>query len=235
MGRRGPKPGKDRKYGSKGATLSARITVATRQRLEAAAKANKLSLSQELEARLVATFEQDVPGYATNRSLLTLLRKAVDRADEFTGQHWLRDPYTFDLMAKILALLIHAFRPAGDARLPVTAEPVRSAWSVIVDDAAREKALEGLNEMFLPDLVARSLALEILQILSGVKPARGEDVALYDIARDLLDGALSDRHLLFGQSGLINESMTVDGKPGLFVSAPLSLWPLKKRQTDQQD
>src|SRR5579863_3875765 len=56
MGKRGPKP--KAQYARKGATLAVRITAETRKRLDEAAEQNEArSLSQEVEQRLLRSFE----------------------------------------------------------------------------------------------------------------------------------------------------------------------------------
>jgi hypothetical protein len=128
MGKRGPKPTGE--YSSKGATLSARITTGTRAQLEKAASESGLSLSQEVEARLARSLAADQSafgdfGFSTEFWLCRLIAEAIKHVDEFTGQSWRTDPFTFEVMASAIASFLKAFRPAGELAMPETIKPLR--------------------------------------------------------------------------------------------------------------
>jgi len=107
MGKRGPKL-------TKGAAVGARVSVETRARLEAAAKASGLSISDEVENRLARSLERET----TEDYLLELLRLCIEGAENFTAQSWLADPFTFDVMDRTMRDLLEAFRPEGEGDWP---------------------------------------------------------------------------------------------------------------------
>lgn len=112
MGKRGPK-------GNKAATLSARITVATRQRLDAAAKASGLSLSQEVERRLrLSLDDQDTFGGPVTSWMLESIAGGMTTIERHTGRKWEEDPYTFDECRSFVDAWMARFRPDGAATAP---------------------------------------------------------------------------------------------------------------------
>jgi hypothetical protein len=134
MGKRGPQPKGE--YGrsiGRTAVLSTRLQPDTRARLSRAAKANKRSLSQELEHRLRLSFINedaviDFYGSQANAAIVQLLGAVikstctswlVKTADEWVRDfhkdpgEWLRDPKIFD---DVVVAIVHAlqwFKPAG--------------------------------------------------------------------------------------------------------------------------
>ena len=134
MGKRGPAPKGE--YGGKigrTAVLSTRLQPDTRARLSAAAKANKRSLSQELEHRLRGSFIDedkvvDFYGSHSNAAVVKLLGAVIQSTCTNwlvkTGDgwvpdlkkdpgEWLRDPKMFD---QVLTAIVHAlmwFKPEG--------------------------------------------------------------------------------------------------------------------------
>jgi TraY domain len=135
MGKRGPLPKGE--YGikiSRTAVLSTRLQPDTRARLSEAAKANRRSLSQELEHRLRASFTDednvvDFYGSQSNAAILKLLGAVIQStctswlvktADGWVPDvhrdpgEWLRDPKMFD---GVLTAIVHAlmwFKPNGE-------------------------------------------------------------------------------------------------------------------------
>jgi hypothetical protein len=134
MGKRGPQPKGE--YGGKigrTAVLSTRLQPDTRARLSEAAKANRRSLSQELEHRLRGSFIQDdnivdFYGSQPNAAIVKLLGATIQSTctswlvktadgwvpdlDKDPGG-WLRDPKLFD---QVLTAIVHTlmwFRPRG--------------------------------------------------------------------------------------------------------------------------
>ena len=132
MGKRGPAPRGE--YGGKigrTAVLSTRLQPDTRTRLSAAAKANKRSLSQELEHRLRGSFIDeekvvDFYGSQSNAAIVKLLGAVIQstctswlvKTDDGwvpdlkkDPEEWLRDPKLFD---QVLTAIVHAlmwFKP----------------------------------------------------------------------------------------------------------------------------
>jgi hypothetical protein len=134
MGKRGPQPKGE--YGRKigrTAVLSTRLQPDTRARLSEAAKANKRSLSQELEHRLRGTFIEednvvDFYGTQSNAAVVKLLGAVIKStctswlvktsdgwvpdAHKDPGE-WLRDPKLFN---GVLTAIVHTlmwFKPGG--------------------------------------------------------------------------------------------------------------------------
>jgi hypothetical protein len=134
MGKRGPQPKGE--YGrniGRTAVLSTRIQPDTRARLSQAARANRRSLSQELEHRLRRSFINedrviDFYGSQANAAIAHLLGAVikstctewlVKSGDEWVRDlhkdpgEWLRNPKVFD---QVLVAIVHAlmwFKPAG--------------------------------------------------------------------------------------------------------------------------
>jgi hypothetical protein len=134
MGKRGPKP-------KKGATLGVRITTDIRKKLDAAAKHNGRSLSEEVETRLLYSFDADPGERATDRALLKLIGMALEETDKFTAKSWARDPYTFELAEEVTRWLIKNFRPPGAVTIPPNILPVRHLKGA---PGAAEETLERL-------------------------------------------------------------------------------------------
>ena len=115
MAKPGPKPRGE--FASKGATLSARITVETRRRLVEEAKKNNRSLSVELEERLERSFvdQADLQDFGSDQTyaLLRFLADEIPRAQALVGKRWYEDRYAFDLVAETVRLIWGAFRPGG--------------------------------------------------------------------------------------------------------------------------
>src|SRR3546814_727442 len=108
-------------YSNKLATLSTRITEDLRRALETAKTESGRSLSQEIEARLRASFENeraisdafgDRQTYAVMRiigGVLDALRNpGEDRPD------WLDDPYAHDAMVGAVLNVLEVFRPRSE-------------------------------------------------------------------------------------------------------------------------
>jgi hypothetical protein len=153
MGRRGPKPSS--KFAKKGATLGLRVTVETRRRLEAAAKASGLSLSREAESRLARSF-----GLEAEDQLIEIVRMAIENTDRATGQCWLHDPYTFDMMVEVIGELLRTLRPEGEVRTPETFQLVRfdPALDRIPQLQRRIEELRATFASWPPEAWARSIA-----------------------------------------------------------------------------
>ena len=123
-------------YASKGATISARLTVNTRRRLDDAAKASGNSLSAEIERRLIASFEKDEVygistfGHPQTYALLRLAAEAVKQVEGLTGAKWYQNRFTHDATTDAVMTILAAFRPPGNKRAPVSfpMNPALDAW-----------------------------------------------------------------------------------------------------------
>jgi len=176
VGRRGPEPKGE--YGGmkeRTAVLSMRLRPETRDRLGAAAKESKRSVSQEAEHRLRRTFgedDDDVKRYGSKRNAAIVnligaaIRSASDRDSPTKKHDWLKEQWLFDdVMAAIWHVLLW-FRPNGDsglreitmssgtARADQLINEIRSAHPAlpITKGSVRQHTLARLNEK-LGDLV----------------------------------------------------------------------------------
>jgi hypothetical protein len=135
MGKRGPKAKGD--YSSKGSTLSARITNSTRERLDNSARENGTSISQEVETRLLMSFEEaqrveDAFGGRTTSAFLRVLAEQIRAIEAESGKHWWEDRYTFDKCVEVISLLMAAFLPKGKSRVPPTRSTTFPGTSVMM-------------------------------------------------------------------------------------------------------
>jgi hypothetical protein len=180
VGKRGPQP--KGQYGGKNertALFSTRFRPETRRRLEAAAKANGRSLSQELEHRLRQTFyEEDVDlklyGTKQNAGIVNLIGatiQSVSRIDSAKGKHnWLKEQWLFDDVMIAIQHVLLWFRPGGDsglreiklgsgtARADKLMNEIRSADTAlpILEGSARQHTMGRLKEKLGPLVTARN-------------------------------------------------------------------------------
>jgi hypothetical protein len=121
---RPPKPTAEKKTAHAGVRLAAPLY----ERLVAAAAANRRTLSQEIEARLRASFEEDKKfGGPTNywvlriiaHQILTLERLAhpEDPRDR-EPRRWWQDPFTFRQVKILIDTVFDCFKPNGRAITP---------------------------------------------------------------------------------------------------------------------
>src|SRR4051812_21078645 len=102
--RRKRAPGAGRKprgeFKNKSRTLTTRITAATREALERAAKKNSRSLSQEIEHRLDFSLNRDrqLARQGHIRALAELIALVGERVEESTKRDWLNDPFTAEAL-----------------------------------------------------------------------------------------------------------------------------------------
>jgi hypothetical protein len=119
---RKPKPEETRKS----ASISARISVGTRLALDKAATAGKRSISEEIDARLTASFEVESEGVSRwgstpqARALAALLCRVIDAVEEDTGARFHKDRFTYDHVCKASGRILDAFRPEGSDGPPST-------------------------------------------------------------------------------------------------------------------
>jgi hypothetical protein len=122
MAKPGPRPRGE--YAGKGATLSARITIGTRQSLAAAAEVNGRSISAELEARLARSFgsQADLRDWGSDESyaVLRAVAEGMKDAENLVGQPRLGHAYARALMIEVAHHILEALRPSGKPVPPVT-------------------------------------------------------------------------------------------------------------------
>jgi hypothetical protein len=97
--------------------LNLRVKPEVRDGIEKAAKKNKLSLSQEVQERLIVSLEYDqkVPRF---RHLMLLVGKVAKIIEEKTGNSWVDDPYTARMLQGAVEQLIADLGAKGDAVVP---------------------------------------------------------------------------------------------------------------------
>jgi hypothetical protein len=124
--RRRGRPTKDAK--AKRAIFSTRITAELRVALERAAKDSGKSLSNEIEARLLRSFEHEAEikrvlaafGGEQNYAVLRFIAEVIRRIDAATGRRWTDDPWSFNQVRQAIAYLLDEWRPDGDVVKPAT-------------------------------------------------------------------------------------------------------------------
>jgi hypothetical protein len=125
MGKRGPQPkGEYGRKTARTAVLSTRLQPDTRARLLKTAKANRRSLSQELEHRLRRTFVEDdktVEFYGTEQTaavvkLIGLTLNAAAARNSRRGRYeWLKEQWLFDDVIDAIVHTLLWFRPGGES------------------------------------------------------------------------------------------------------------------------
>jgi hypothetical protein len=167
-------PGGGRKpqgqYGGNTATITVRVRPEVRAELDRERKRNRLSLSQEIQKRLTASFDnlgrkQQPKTYgwteeeiARNRALAALVGQLAARLERATGASWRRDRYTFDALVAAIGMMLDRMTPAGAVAVPQpireTAERFGSAGDQLNDPAgaAAMVALSLLNQMMTAEL-----------------------------------------------------------------------------------
>ncbi len=134
-------------YEDKRAVLTTRITADLRQALEDARAASNMSLSQEVEARLRGSFDDEkqirerfdsLERYAFAR----LFNEVFDSVEMITRRHWASDAYTTEVTAQAIAKLLLAFRPAGK-----TKAPAHLSWAPKPEQLAEATALGIIDQL----------------------------------------------------------------------------------------
>lgn len=121
-------PGAGRKprgeFKNKSRTLTTRITAATREALERAAKKSARSLSQEIEHRLDSSIRRDRqlarPGHI--RALAELIAFVGERVEETTERNWRNDPFTGEALRHAIEFLVFHFAAQGTLEVPPNVE-----------------------------------------------------------------------------------------------------------------
>jgi hypothetical protein len=132
------------------APLSLRVTPAVRDGIEKAAKKNKLSLSQETQERLALSlkFDRKVPRF---RHLMFLVGTVAQAIEAKTGESWVDDAYTAQMLCGAVDTLIRELGAKGETIVPTS----------ISKEADRQRA-EGLNPSIDPREVGAGEAQFIL-------------------------------------------------------------------------
>src|SRR6476469_6290763 len=117
MGRRpGPKPRGE--FEDKSKVFTTRIRADTREWLEQSAKANKLSLSQQVERLLRRAWDEDryiekAFGSRRNFALMRLIAATAETIATTKGRKkgdWLDDPYRFAMVQQAINAVLDAIR-----------------------------------------------------------------------------------------------------------------------------
>jgi hypothetical protein len=118
-------PGGGRKpageFKGKSAAITTRITPTTRAGLEQAAIANRRSLSQEIEARLVESAYADRDRAKPVRALGELAKTIAEDIEQLTGTNWLADPFTAETTRSAIDRMLFHFGPRQDGEIPLPA------------------------------------------------------------------------------------------------------------------
>jgi hypothetical protein len=102
--------------------IDTRVSPETRLMLEDAAARSGLSLSREIEQRLVQSLDAerllDEAGSREAEALLRAIGVLITNIEERTAHSWQSDRFTHGETAKGVALLLSRLRPAGDGAPP---------------------------------------------------------------------------------------------------------------------
>jgi len=119
-------PGAGRKprgeFKGKSATLTTRITPETRAAMERAAQKSHLSLSQEVERRLVDSVRKDRNRSSDVRALAEAVAIVAEKVEIATGKHWLQDAFTGEALRRGIEVLVRHFAPHGAQVIPPKVE-----------------------------------------------------------------------------------------------------------------
>jgi hypothetical protein len=107
----------------KTAHLSTRFRADLRERLQAAADANGVKLSEEVSNRLQLSFEMDEQiekrfGGKRNYWVFQLVADQIKYLEHVTGHSYWEDRYTFDQAKSCLATVFNTLRPRGRSTIP---------------------------------------------------------------------------------------------------------------------
>jgi hypothetical protein len=106
----------------KSATITTRITPTTRAALEQAARANRRSLSQEIELRLVQSAYADQERGKAVRVLGELVKSVAQDVEQLTGTNWLADAFTAEATRLAIDQALSRFAPRREGQtLPLPA------------------------------------------------------------------------------------------------------------------
>lgn len=112
MAKPGPKVGGP----EKGGPTSIRFERALKAKLEAEARANNRTFSDEVEIRLTQSF--DLGRSSQTRAFCECLALMLSELARYTGQSWMNDPFTFDQAKRGVIALMKVFQPPGPIEIP---------------------------------------------------------------------------------------------------------------------
>src|SRR5262245_44741948 len=133
-------------YTGKSATITTRIKPDTRLALEDAARANRRSLSQEIERRLRESLSERQAGHI--RAIGELAKIATERIEEVTGKDWLSDPFTAEALRHTVDTVLAHFAPPRQAShtIPDRLERLAAAMPSEMAEAYRRPIALGLMQ-----------------------------------------------------------------------------------------
>ena len=142
-------------YTGKSATITTRIKPDTRLALEGAARANRRSLSQEIEHRLRESLSSTErsrslkePWAGHIRAIGELAKIATERTEEVTGKDWLSDPFTAEAVRHTVDTVLAHFAPPRQAShtVPDRLERLAAAMPSEMAEAYRRPIALGLMQ-----------------------------------------------------------------------------------------
>jgi hypothetical protein len=149
---RKPVPGAGRpprgEYTGKSATITTRVKPDTRLALEDAARANRRSLSQEIERRLRESLSSAERQAGHIRVIGELAKIATERIEEVTGKDWLSDPFTAEAVRHTVDTVLAHFAPPRQAShtVPDRLERLAAAMPSEMAEAYRRPIALGLMQ-----------------------------------------------------------------------------------------
>jgi hypothetical protein len=196
MGKRGPAPKDEASVSSQ--VLSIRVRPDTREALQAAATANKRTLSQEIQTRLrrsLATDEDIKNAFGSRRNfrLMQLIALAIEGLYRDGDTDWVDDPILLRQAEQIVATLFHSL-PGYSVEPTFSVDPISRALAHPSVGATKMAAAIDAIQRADPDLpvnqgtrgehLARYMKAEI-DVLDRVKVYRGTAADLRRIADEM--------------------------------------------------
>jgi hypothetical protein len=135
-------------FKGKTATLTTRITPATRMSLEREAKRREQSLSQEIERRLEESLRSDRDTPSHIQALAKAVTLLAMQIEQVTGMRWIDDPFAGDALRHGIEALIFHFAPTpdGTAAIPPQVEAASARMQPKLREAYRSPELLGQME-----------------------------------------------------------------------------------------
>ena len=122
MGKRGPRAGTEKR----GAPTGIRFDPALKARLAEAARSSGRTFSEEVSARLDASFGTLEFRDPETKSLFALIGYAMELIAHRTGKRWFEDPWTFEHCEIATRDILSFLRPLGPPVVPDDAYALRS-------------------------------------------------------------------------------------------------------------
>jgi len=145
-------------FSGKTRNINTRITGELRQRLDHAAKEHNRSLSQEIEMRLTRSFDEERDrttsafGTAATYALFRMATETVKMVEEWTGERWLRDRFTFEIAAAAISSVVTSFAPTGPLEAPedFPTTPDLSEWPDLKEELRSRLVSRPISELAAP-------------------------------------------------------------------------------------